>query len=389
MALYNQKLETRINGLNGKISPTNIQLIKDFVRQCNIEGLTDFRKMKYVSTLKQIALMMNDKPLCDATRTDIEDVLIAVKEKTTSEETRHDYAVTLKRFYRWRNGGKESEITEFFKATKKCNGRKLPEELFTEEDVNKMIDATRNVRDQALIAVLWDSGCRIGEIGNLKIKHITHADEGMKIRVDGKTGQRMVMLFYSVRRLMAWLEQHPERDNPNASLWWNFDTNKANTSTMMSYPSILKQIKKIAKKAGVKKRVHAHLFRHSRATYMANHLTEAQMNAYFGWVQGSDVPSVYVHLSGRDVDLAVLKANGVEIEEEENKPKVHKCPRCKTLNTPNNMFCFRCGAVLNLKTAVELAEQAKPLDDNLNALLESRINELVEARVNEMLSKIT
>ncbi|WP_340819137.1 hypothetical protein [Methanolobus sp. WCC4] len=35
------------------------------------------------------------------------------------------------------------------------------------------------------------------------------------------------------------------------------------------------------------------------------------MNAYFGWVQGSDMPAVYVHLSGRDVDDAVLKANGV------------------------------------------------------------------------------
>jgi hypothetical protein len=44
---------------------------------------------------------------------------------------------------------------------------------------------------------------------------------------------------------------------------------------------------------------------------MANYLTEAQMNAYFGWVQGSGMPSVYVHLSGRDIDDAILKANGV------------------------------------------------------------------------------
>jgi integrase len=273
-------------------------------------------------------------------------------------------------------------------VAKKSKGRKLPEELLTEEDVNKMIQATRSVRDQALIAVLWDSGCRIGEIGNLKIKHIMHADEGMKIRVDGKTGHRTVMLFYSVRNLMTWLEQHPDRENPNAPLWWNFDVNKRNTSKMISYAAIRKQLIKIAKKAGINKRIHAHLFRHSRSTYMANHLTEAQMNAHFGWVQGSDVPSIYVHLSGRDVDVAVLKANGVEIEEEENKPKVRKCPRCKTHNAPDNLFCYKCGAVLTLKAAIEMEEKAKPLTDSIASLMESKLDELVEARVNEILKNI-
>ena len=52
---------------------------------------------------------------------------------------------------------------------------------------------------------------------------------------------------------------------------------------------------------------------------MANYLTEAQMNLYFGWIQGSDMPSVYVHLSGRDVDDAVLKANGITAKEKTAK----------------------------------------------------------------------
>jgi integrase/recombinase XerD len=40
---------------------------------------------------------------------------------------------------------------------------------------------------------------------------------------------------------------------------------------------------------------------------MTNYLTEAQMNIYFGWAQGSDMHGVYVHLSGRDVNDAILK----------------------------------------------------------------------------------
>jgi integrase/recombinase XerD len=79
----------------------------------------------------------------------------------------------------------------------------------------------------------------------------------------------------------------------------------------MQYGAIRMQLTKISRKAGITKKIHPHLFRHSRATYMANYLTEAQMNAYFGWIQGSDMPSICVHLSGRDIDDAVLKANGI------------------------------------------------------------------------------
>jgi hypothetical protein len=35
------------------------------------------------------------------------------------------------------------------------------------------------------------------------------------------------------------------------------------------------------------------------------------MKEYFGWVQSSDMASVYVHLSGRDVDSALLKLHGM------------------------------------------------------------------------------
>ncbi|MBD3210268.1 hypothetical protein GF318_02700 [Candidatus Micrarchaeota archaeon] len=45
---------------------------------------------------------------------------------------------------------------------------------------------------------------------------------------------------------------------------------------------------------------------------MANKLTEARMKACFGWVQGSDMAGVYVHLSGRDVDKAILGTYGME-----------------------------------------------------------------------------
>ena len=47
------------------------------------------------------------------------------------------------------------------------------------------------------------------------------------------------------------------------------------------------------------------------------------MNAHFGWIQASDMPSIYVHLSGRDIDDAVLKANGI-VQKDISTPNVQK-----------------------------------------------------------------
>lgn len=43
------------------------------------------------------------------------------------------------------------------------------------------------------------------------------------------------------------------------------------------------------------------------------------MKELLGWVQGSEIASIYVHLSGKDVDNALLKLNGVHVEEEQSR----------------------------------------------------------------------
>jgi len=73
------------------------------------------------------------------------------------------------------------------------------------------------------------------------------------------------------------------------------------------------------------------------------------MNIYFGWVQGSDIPSIYVHLSGRDIECAIKRIYGLEEEEEDKTIKPIKCPRCGEVNTPQARFCHKCGLPLDEK----------------------------------------
>ena len=50
-----------------------------------------------------------------------------------------------------------------------------------------------------------------------------------------------------------------------------------------------------------------------RATHLAKHLTEAKMCVFFGWIVGTKVVRRYIHLSGRDVENALIALNEAEL----------------------------------------------------------------------------
>jgi len=82
-------------------------------------------------------------------------------------------------------------------------------------------------------------------------------------------------------------------------------------------------LKTAARKAGINKRVHPHLLRHTRATHLAKVLTEDQMRVYFGWSRTNHIPARYVHLSGKDVDEALAR-----YYEGGKREAGRICPRC-------------------------------------------------------------
>jgi hypothetical protein len=83
------------------------------------------------------------------------------------------------------------------------------------------------------------------------------------------------------------------------------------------------------------------------------------MKQYLGWVQGSDMAAIYVHLSGRDVDNALLRMHGIVTEDTKDvqmSPK--QCTRCNTMNSPTTKFCSKCGLALDIKAALEIEEKS-------------------------------
>jgi len=95
------------------------------------------------------------------------------------------------------------------------------------------------------------------------------------------------------------------------------------------------------------------------------------MKEYFGWTQSSDMASVYVHLSGRDVDSAILQLHGLKNgqEKKEDSFRAKDCHRCKQPNSPTSKFCTKCGTVLQLEVALQIENECKKGNDVLNELM--------------------
>ncbi len=218
-----------------------------------------------------------------------------------------------------------------------------------------MMNACMNSRDRAMISFIYESGARIGEVRSMRVKDVSFDEYGAIVWLpESKTQKRKLRIVYSARYLSEWLSDHPLKDEADAPLW--IKLTGRNAMKAMEYADIRVQIKKIAKRAGIKKRIYPHLFRHTRATRLLSRVPEAIGAKYMGWVNGSKMVGVYVHLASEDVDEAILRMHGIKTNGNGKDLEVKQCPRSLIVNPAASRFCSRCGLPLTEEAIQEVEE---------------------------------
>ncbi|MEM3829269.1 MAG: site-specific integrase, partial [Conexivisphaerales archaeon] len=253
--------------------------------------------------------------------------------------------------------GKYFEVVSKIKINNHASKEKKPEDLITKEELNDLLKACVNERDKALISLLYDSGCRIGELLTLRVKDVEYDEYGMRLTVAGKTGVRRVRVVGDSVPLLRAYEERYNRKNPDDLLFVGMD------GGVLKYGAVNTMLYKVSRRAGIKKRIHPHLFRHTRATLLARDLPEAPLESQMGWVHGSRMSRIYVSLSAQQQDEAVLRVYGIEKKKDEKGleyvPQI--CPRCGTENPGRDIskYCYKCGMPLdkNLMVAYEEAKE--------------------------------
>jgi site-specific recombinase XerD len=341
------------------------------------------RELRYI-------LQFLGKDVKTATKEDIERLVAELNKSEKAPISKNKIKQTLRSFYKWLL--KTEEYPSIVKWVKmdRVESIKLPEELLTEEDIAKLIEACKSQRDKTIIALLYDTGMRVGELLNLKIRDIVlNKDSPSYVMVDGKTGKRRATLVFSVPYLANYLDDGIKERGNDTSLFFTTYGNQ------FDYDNVRKLLSDLKERTGMKKRLHPHLFRHSRASIYANSMTEQQLKKYFGWTGGSQMAGVYVHLSGKDVDDAVLKANGIiDNKGEPIRPKltVKECHKCHDINEATAKYCIKCGSPLDITPTEQVNESElmkKKLDDLTEAfsLLIEKIDPQTKSKILEFIKK--
>jgi integrase/recombinase XerD len=271
------------------------------------------------------------------------------------------YWAVLSRFWRWRfeRAGKDFPPALHLTVAKRFLARKDESVVLTVDEVARIASATTTVRDKAFVWVLYESGGRAGEILGLRLRDVARSEHGgFLLHLDGKTGKRTVPLFEaSVPALSAWLTDHPGRENPDAPLWCGVQATDR-LAEPIGYAGMVKVLRHAGARAGVRKRVNPHSFRHSRATEVAKNpqISTSVLERFFGWRPGSPMAETYVHLSGKEVEELMARAIGADTLA---APRVsstlpRKCGRCENVNDATSKFCGRCASPLDLSAEEEV-----------------------------------
>lgn len=364
-----ERIRDKINR-DRNILPRNKKYILDFETLMHAKGLKAASIHKDLYSLWFIGRHLK-ADFKKATRSDIIGLCSIIEKQKWAEKTKRNHTIAIKKMWKYLfnidQKGVYPEAVSWINTAPRKKREKLPEEILSEDEIKAMLEACSSLRDRAFTSLLFETGARIGEILNLRIKHVVFSDwGGAYVMLNGKTGMRRVTVISSVPLLATYLDMNQGKNDPESDFW----TMRRNGA--FTYAAARKMLKELAKKAGIKKRIHPHLFRHSAATKLAKIFTESQMKTYLGWTGGSAMPAIYVHLSAKDTEDAVKKMNGIKTEAHDQvKSTIITCIRCKQRNSPGSKFCNKCGLVLDLQTAIKLEQKQK----GANNLLETAIQE--------------
>ncbi|MDK2834247.1 MAG: integrase/recombinase XerD [Methanolobus sp.] len=361
-----------------EIEPADREKLEAFFRALRREGLAKNTVTWYVNyttrmyqTLKTIGY---DKPLQDFDHEDLERLLFYVEDvKKLSAGSLWNYKKLIKKLMRWMHNDEPPKWVRDLKLNKE-DSPVQPSDLLTQKEFDALLEACRHPRDKAIISVLADSGMRIGALASCRIKNVEFNQYGAIIYISKTskskktTPAKGIPITWSTGYLNQWLSIHPLKDDPEAPLWVTRDKNME----PLSYKSMRKTIADIGVKAGIKKRVNPHSFRHLAITHwILDGYNEQEIKHRAGWSKGSSqMFKIYGNFTDQEINDRIFEKCGLKTEDKRHVT-LKKCPRCSNVLKPQDKFCSQCSLVLDHQALDEIGKYEARIPEILQLVMRS------------------
>ncbi len=239
----------------------------------------------------------------------LQEYLVVLSKEKISERTQARWISSIKSFFKYML---EEELREDNPAAL-LEGPKLglylPDTL-SFEDVEKIANAIDlstdlGIRNQCMIEVLYGCGLRVSELIDLKISDINFKEKFIKVQGKGKKVRYIPLAEYTSELIKNYIKNVRSKNKINKKYEDFLFLNSRGTS--MSRVIVFIIIKELVEKAGIRKNISPHTFRHSFATHLLQNGVDLRFIQEMLGHSSITTTEIYTHLNTDELHNVILK----------------------------------------------------------------------------------
>jgi site-specific recombinase XerD len=232
-----------------------------------------------------------------AQRTDLRRYLAELLGRGIANASVRRKVSTIRSFYKWLRQEGRLENDPFYGVTGPKAAKRLPD-ILTTEDIDRMAAAAdgkepADLRDRALIELLYAAGLRVSEVASLDVAELDLRDRSVRVHGKGKKERIGVFGEPAAVSLQRYLRGgRPELvSGKETALFIN------RFGGRLTARSVQTIVRKYATKAGLPAAVHPHLLRHSFATHLLDGGADLRVVQELLGHESPNTTQIYTHVS--------------------------------------------------------------------------------------------
>ena len=236
---------------------SNAEYLKLFLDAKKIEGCSE-RTLQYYRTTVEQMLRKITTPIRKMTTDEIRSYLVEYQNNgQCSKVTVDNIRRNISSFFSWLE--EEDYILKSpMRRIHKIRSKTVVKEIITDENMEKMRDACDEIRDLAMIDLLYSTGIRVGELVRLNITDVNM--EQRECVVFGK-GDKERRVYFDAKAKVHLVEYLNSRNDDNPALFVSLDA----PHTRLQISGVEIRLRGLGRKLSLE-RVHPHKFRRTMAT---------------------------------------------------------------------------------------------------------------------------
>ena len=273
--------------------PLPLKALPEGYSECLIRmRYSDSTRITYQNQMRQFMAFIEPIPIGKITKELVDHYMIYLVDKRKVSVSTQNTAINAIKFYLEQvNKGERT----FYYVDRPIKDRLLPSVL-SEEEMQKLLRASQNIKHRCIMFLLYSAGLRISELLNLKWADIDEYRMIIYIRSGKGRKDRITLLS---KLALDYLKYYLDLYKPKE---WLFESP---SEGQYSARSVNQFIHRYSALAGIRKHVSAHTLRHSFATHLLERGTDLRYIQTLLGHESSRTTERYTHVTKRGFEKLI------------------------------------------------------------------------------------